>query len=101
MTDRMKNRTFESTRYLPIISCGVVLLAACTSPNETGQNDYGNSVRHMIAVQTASPGRGPQGLDGQKASLILQKYRMDVPDPKEVDAKALGTETATKAGGSQ
>ena len=70
-------------------------LTGCAGNDELVESNYGESVRHMIAAQTAYPNRDVTGLDGQKAALTLQRYRTDVARPQEVDRKALGTSQAT------
>jgi hypothetical protein len=75
----------------------LLLLAGCANEAQVADNDFGNSVRHMIALQTANPGKSAYGLDGQKATLTLERYRTDVANPGEVDTKALGTSEATDA----
>ncbi len=75
----------------------LLFLTGCASEGERADNSFGNSVRTMIALQTANPGRSAYGLDGQKAALTLERYRKDVANPSEVDKKALGTSEATDA----
>lgn len=73
----------------------LILITACVSIDESANSNYGDSVRHMIALQTSNPTGGAMGLDGQKAALTLQKYRQDVAVPKDVDIKEIGTSKAT------
>ena len=75
-----------------------LLLSGCAQDNAVVGEPFGNSVRHMIASQTANPGRSAYGLDGQKAALTLDKYRKDVANPKEVDTEELtgSTEAVTR-----
>lgn len=80
---------------LPIVMLMVLLIAGCASEDEISKSHYGESVRHMIALQTSNPQGGAMGLDGQKAALTLQKYRTNVANPQEVDNKELGTAKAT------
>jgi hypothetical protein len=75
----------------------LLVLTGCASETEVADNDFGNSVRHMIALQTAHPERSAYGLDGQKAALTLDRYRKDVANPADVDTKALGTAEANAA----
>ncbi len=75
----------------------LLLLTACASENDRTDAHFGDSVRRMIALQTANPGRSAYGLDGQKAALTLERYRTDVANPHEVDTTALGTSKATDA----
>ena len=79
----------------PITMTMALLVFGCASNNEVAVSNYGESVRHMIALQTSNPSGGAMGMDGQKAALTLQKYRTDVAIPKDVDKKKLGTTIAT------
>lgn len=71
-----------------------LLLAGCASepaePDITQDADFGNSVRHAIAIQTADPwsGRRP-GLDGERAINTLRTYRKHVGDPKQIEQEEL------------
>ena len=90
----------DLSRIFRISSLSIAVLMApfltgCASNDELVESNYGESVRNMIAAQTAHPNRGVTGLDGQKAALTLQRYRTDVARPQEVDTKALGTTQAT------
>ena len=68
-----------------LILCGM-LLAACTSSTPTKVLDsYGTSVNNMIAEQTYSPEDEVEELDGEKARVILDAYRKDVPNPQQVE----------------
>ena len=56
------------------------------------EQDYGNSVRHMIQAQTYNPEAAenpplepPEGIDGPKGRRVLETYRTDVSKPKEVE----------------
>lgn len=60
-------------RLLPLlIAAG--LLTGCAEPTVLDP-PYGESVRHMIAVQTTDPARDPLGFDGEKAINALDAYR--------------------------
>jgi len=74
-----------------IISLMVVLLAGCadwSSKPERVDNNFGKSVRSMVAAQTLNPTAGKntsailQG-DGQRASNIIKTYRNDVTIPQQ------------------
>jgi len=71
------------------LACGLVLSGCATEPDITQDPDFGNSVRHMIALQTADPGSGGTGLDGVMARNIMQKYREHVGEPKRVERERL------------
>ena len=94
---KVSNMEYSGNFKIFPISIGILIMLAtgCASNDEIVDSNYGDSVRHMIAVQTSHPNRGVTGLDGQKAALTLQNYRTDVATPKEVDTKELGTSKAT------
>ena len=75
---------------LPLL---VMLATGCSSVTEPVrvEQDFGNSVRQMIAAQTlnpmtvANPDPEPvMGLDGPKAMGVLQVYREDIAKPAEI-----------------
>ncbi len=52
-----------------------LLLAGCAGPDPLTR-DFGESVRHMIRVQTDNPGYSAgAGLDGERAERALGEYR--------------------------
>jgi hypothetical protein len=69
---------------------------ACTGASPHLSADFGDSQRRAVASQTIeTPGRGDapvEGLDGQAAERLAQKYRQsfDRPDPKPVYTINLG-----------
>lgn len=75
----------------------LLILSGCATDNDLAADNFGTTVRHTIALQTANPSANGQGLDGQKAALAFSEYRKDVAKPKKVDSKELGTVSA--AGG--
>jgi hypothetical protein len=81
------------------MALGLLMVTGCASDDEFADPGYGNSVRHMIATQTATPGSSAYGLDGIKAGLTLDKYRKDVANPKDVDTQDLtGSRDASGSG---
>jgi len=75
------------------------LVTGCASDNlNHADQNYGNSVRSMIALQTAQPARGATGLDGEKAAKALEAYRKDVAKPEEVDQEQLTAVTGVGGG---
>lgn len=66
----------------------LLLLGACATEPENTR--FGESVRHMIALQTTDPNADASGLDGAKASAALRAYKMDVAKPKTVDTTSVG-----------
>lgn len=80
-------RPWHSLRWFPVsaLLCGT-LLVSCATDEEMAQNaDFGNSVRHMIALQTTNAAVAGTGLDGVKSEAVLHAYREDVAKPKEVE----------------
>ena len=63
----------------------LLLLTACATDPEPDNIRFGESVRHMIALQTTSPNAGARGLDGEKAEAALRAYREDVGSLKSVE----------------
>lgn len=62
-----------------------MLVAACATDQEPDNINFGESVRHTIALQTNDPDAGAFGLDGEKAEKTLRAYRGDVGQPQAVD----------------
>jgi hypothetical protein len=67
---------------LLIALMGTVGAAGCLSYPE--KQDFGESVKHMQAMQTARPGMQPAPQDGQRARAVLGAYRNDVASPDEI-----------------
>jgi len=64
----------------------LIVAAGCASDAErAGPDDFGDSVRNMIALQTEGAGAAGTGLDGRKAEAVLRAYREDVAKPKEAE----------------
>ena len=68
----------------------LLVVGACTT-NSAVEDDFGNSVSHMIESQKAHPAvsANPQkdpvdGTDIYRASQVLEEYRNDVSKPEEV-----------------
>lgn len=70
--------------------CAVAaLMAGCATDEERWETaDFGDSVRHTIALQTEYPGSAGLGLDGQKAANVMKVYREDVAKPKATQQDA-------------
>ena len=45
---------------------------------------FGDSVRHMQTVQTATPGRQVAPQDGERMREVLKTYREDIAKPQEI-----------------
>lgn len=56
-----------------------LLVTACAALTPGGERpEFGESVRHMIQVQTYSPGEEVPPLRGDKAAAAMEAYRHDV-----------------------
>ncbi len=70
-----------------------LLLAGCDTTGMTRtEEDFGNSVRHMVEVQTYNPeaarrpsSEPPTEMDGERAGAVLETYRTEIGKPAEVD----------------
>ena len=81
------------------IAVCLLIVTGCARDDEVRDQGFGDSVRHMIATQTANPGSSAYGFDGIKAGLTLDKYRKDVANPKDVDTTDLtGSQNAAGSG---
>jgi type IV pilus biogenesis protein CpaD/CtpE len=68
-------------------------LAGCDTTGMTRtEQDFGNSVRHMVEVQTYNPEAArnpstepPTEMDGARAGAVLETYRTEIGKPSEVD----------------
>ena len=76
------------SRYqLKRVATGAVLatlgltLIGCVYPEK---QDFGDAVRHMHTVQTATPGAEVAPQDGQRIRAVLETYREDVSRPQEI-----------------
>jgi type IV pilus biogenesis protein CpaD/CtpE len=77
------------------LTCAVqsLLLAACDTTGMTRtEQDFGNSVRHMVEVQTYNPEAArrpstepPTEMDGERAGTVLESYRTEIGKPADVD----------------
>ena len=69
-----------------------ILLAGCDTTGMTRtEQDFGNSVRHMVEMQTYDPeasrrnsNEPPTALDAERAGTVLDTYRTEVGRPREV-----------------
>ncbi len=60
--------------------CILSLPTGCADDEQLADPHFGDSVRRMIAVQTADPNRGARGMDGIKAEQALEAYREEKAD---------------------
>jgi type IV pilus biogenesis protein CpaD/CtpE len=70
----------------------LVLTAGCTNNLTRVEQDFGNSVRHMINAQIYDPKAAenpptqpPTELDGTKGEKVLSTYREDVYKPEKAE----------------
>ena len=71
---------------VPVMRPAILLLITafmygCATEESAVRDDFGNSVRAMIAAQTYEPNNETPGLDGGKAVKTMEAYRKDVPKP--------------------
>ncbi len=81
--------------FTGFVTCA--LLAGCSmhEPTRVDEN-FGNSVRHMVEVQTYNPQAArapstepPTQMDGQKGAAVLDSYRSAVGSPSAVQKPLL------------
>lgn len=69
-----------------VTNAGIFLIAlgasGCIHYPET--EDFGDAVRHMQTIQTATPGTQAVPQDGIRTREVLRTYREDVGRPQEV-----------------
>ena len=73
---------FIRTRWL--VAAAAIALSGCVAEHSAVEADFGQSVRHMIAVQTAPENATTPSLDGAKSQRVLHEYREAVAKPEEV-----------------
>lgn len=71
------------------LAVSMVLIAGCAHGPEAVEQDYGNSVRHMLQAQTANPAAPADTLaidhgDGERLNKVIDGYRKDVSKPEDV-----------------
>jgi type IV pilus biogenesis protein CpaD/CtpE len=84
----------RARHYVIGLSCIMqsLLLAGCdTTGMSRTEEDFGNSVRHMVKMQTYNPDAAllpstePQTeMDAERAGVVLETYRTEVGKPSEV-----------------
>lgn len=71
---------------LALLVAAIALGAGCATDDEWMESaDFGEAVRHTIALQTEYPGSAGTGMDAQKAANVMQAYREDVAKPKAAE----------------
>ncbi len=86
------------TRIIAAVVLGMIVLAACeTEPRMTLTPDFGNSVRHNMAVHIINPPRlGKETtalpMDGVRALGAIDRYQKhEVIEPEEVKTTDQGS----------
>ena len=69
-----------------------LLLTACALTPGGERPEFGESVQHMIQVQTYSPGDEVPPLQGDKAAAAMEAYRIDVGNPDRFGRGLMGFE---------
>ena len=80
--------TLKSIRGLAV-AVSLLMVAGCAGDPERVEDDYGNSVRHMTAAQTANPSAPVDNNaidhgDGTRINAAVEAYRKDVSNPQDV-----------------
>jgi len=70
---------------------GALLTGCDTTGMSRTEEDFGNSVRHMVRVQTYNPAASshpstepPTEMDAARAGAVLETYRTEVGKPADV-----------------
>ena len=84
----------RAKKYLIGLTCIMqgALLAGCDTTGMTRtEQDFGNSVRNMVKMQTYNPDASrqaasepPTQMDGERAGVVLESYRTEVGKPADV-----------------
>ena len=85
-------RNFNENCLMVAVVTACLTLAACVTTDPTRvEEDFGNSVRHMVNAQIYDPEAArnppkapPMGIDGVQAEAVMDVYREHVGDPKDV-----------------
>jgi type IV pilus biogenesis protein CpaD/CtpE len=82
--------TVKVMSFTGLLTCVVVAGCSMHEPTRVDEN-FGNSVRHMVQMQTYNPEAArrpstepPTELDGEKAGAVLDSYRTAVGKPSEI-----------------
>jgi hypothetical protein len=80
----MKTQNHKGLGLLLLLTAAA--LGGCAMDEERMESaDFGDSVRHAIALQTEYPGSAGTGMDAQKAANVMRAYREDVAKPKAAE----------------
>lgn len=79
-------------RNIAIYGLLILLSSGCAWQGETAtERDFGNSVRTLVAEQTANPEPQPaltQTSDGQRLEQVIEDYRKTVGERRRLDKSA-------------
>lgn len=67
---------------LSVLLTALIVLAACATEPGGERPVFGESVRHMIEVQTYAPGDDGPPQRGTRAARAMEAYRQDASDPR-------------------
>jgi hypothetical protein len=85
----IKERNMKTIRTLILLFVFPILSMACAWNEETAtEADFGNSVRQMIAEQTANPNpqaAGEEAGDGPRLEAVIEAYRSDAGSRSAID----------------
>ena len=82
-----KNRVMGRVRR-SIWLLSPLLIVACAAYHEPDNIRFGESVRDMVALQTADPDAGAPALDGEKAERAFNLYRGSAASPTAAEGGA-------------
>lgn len=74
---------YEKKRFVTgaVLATFGLTVIGCVYPEK---QDFGDAVRHMHTVQTATPGAEVAPQDGQRIRSVLETYREDISKPQEI-----------------
>lgn len=78
----MKQNQFKQIRCSAAVALLVLSVTGCVVYAE--RQDFGDAVRHMQAVQDATPETQGFAQDGIRGRLILKTLREDIAKPQEI-----------------
>ena len=86
----MKHLTVAASVVLRgLLLTTAAFLGACAWEQEPNNLTFGDSVRHMIAAQTANPNYGAPGLDGVQGEAAFQAWQKSVAKPEQVQKQVI------------
>jgi type IV pilus biogenesis protein CpaD/CtpE len=75
-------------KKLTLTSLLTLLVSACATQETATERDFGNSVRDMVARQTANPkpeAPGEESGDGARLEAVIDAYRSDAGSRQAID----------------